>query len=71
MTNKDVLILFATKKPRLLLELLNDCYCIGFNDGANDNVDSQNIPTFDENWLNQKYDKNLFRESDIKSLFVE
>lgn len=51
MTNLEIVKYLATNNPKRLAELLEDIYCLAWNDGANDKLcDESTIPSL-EKWL--------------------
>lgn len=51
MTNLDIIKYLATNNPARLAELIEDIYCLAWNDGANDKLcDESSIPNL-QNWL--------------------
>lgn len=72
MTNKEVIKLYAEKQPELIAEIFDDCYCIGCNEGRNPEYGNENfesiVPAFNNEWLDSEYDRNIFRERDVKNL---
>ena len=51
MTNLEVIKYLAINSPTRLAELLEDIYCLAWNDGANDRFgDESSIPSFDK-WV--------------------
>ena len=71
MTNKEVIQLFAKYEPELLVEVFDDFYVMGWNDGAGDR-DSDIIGIHRKNWLNETYEENMiFLKKDVDRLMNE